>query len=65
MYPECLLLEDIALPPHPVAAGSFGDVYQAKLAGNDIAVKVIRMYKKSDMDKILKVSPRISIFLIY
>ncbi|KAF7984219.1 hypothetical protein HWV62_16018 [Athelia sp. TMB] len=50
-YPECLLLEGITLPPHPVAAGSFGDVYQAKLAGNDIAVKAIRIYKKSDMDK--------------
>ncbi|KAF7983227.1 hypothetical protein HWV62_23518 [Athelia sp. TMB] len=53
-YPECLLLRDTTLPQYAVAGGSFGDVYKAKLAGNDIAVKVIKIYQKSNMDKVLK-----------
>ncbi|KAF7984222.1 hypothetical protein HWV62_16024 [Athelia sp. TMB] len=53
-YPECLLLQDITLPQYAAAGGSFGDVYKSSLAGYDVAVKVIKMYKKSNMDEILK-----------
>ncbi|KAF7973304.1 hypothetical protein HWV62_15625 [Athelia sp. TMB] len=53
-YPECLSLEDITIPTIAVAGGSFGDVYKTQLAGEDIAVKVIKVYKKSNLDKLLK-----------
>ncbi|KZP29964.1 kinase-like protein [Athelia psychrophila] len=53
-YPECLLLQDITLPPHAVAGGSFGDVFKGRMAGCDIAVKVLKVYTTSNMDKLLK-----------
>ncbi|KAF7974055.1 hypothetical protein HWV62_13455 [Athelia sp. TMB] len=55
-YPECLALKDVTLPDyHIVGGGSFGEVYRGKMAGNDIAVKVLKVYQKSDKDSILKV----------
>ncbi|KZP29973.1 kinase-like protein [Athelia psychrophila] len=51
---ECLLLEDITISENPVQGGSFGDVFRGDMAGCVIAVKVIRVYQESNMDKILK-----------
>ncbi|KZP14187.1 kinase-like protein, partial [Athelia psychrophila] len=53
-YPECLLLEDITISQDPVEGGSFGEVFKGDMAGCLIAVKVLRVYQKSKMDKILK-----------
>ncbi|KAF7985869.1 hypothetical protein HWV62_43732 [Athelia sp. TMB] len=53
-YPECLLLKGITLPLEPADGGSFGDVYKCRMEGNDIAVKVLKVYKKSVMNEILK-----------
>ena len=56
-YPECLTLKHIKLPEYHVARGSFGDIYKGSMAGCDIAVKVLNVYQKSDMDTVLKVRP--------
>ncbi|KAF7983089.1 hypothetical protein HWV62_24015 [Athelia sp. TMB] len=53
-YPECLQLKHITLPEYYVVGGSFGEVYKGRMAGNDIAVKVLKVYQDSDMDAILK-----------
>ncbi|KAF7974062.1 hypothetical protein HWV62_13469 [Athelia sp. TMB] len=60
MFPECLTLKDVKLAPIPIASGSFGEVYQGKMANREIAVKVIKVYKKSDMDQIHKVNILVS-----
>lgn len=39
-----------------VDGGSYGDVWKAKFEGKDIAVKVLKVYQKSDIDKLLRVS---------
>ncbi|KAF7983540.1 hypothetical protein HWV62_21106 [Athelia sp. TMB] len=54
LYPECLVLEDMDLSSDPVAGGGFGDLYKTCVEGRDIAIKVLRVYQKSDMSKILK-----------
>ncbi|KAF7976136.1 hypothetical protein HWV62_7433 [Athelia sp. TMB] len=53
-YPECLVLEDMVLPPDPVAGGSFGELYKGSMGKRDVAIKVLRVYQKSDMNRILK-----------
>jgi len=40
----------------PVAGGRFGDVYKGRFRGREIAIKVLRVYQKSDMNKLLKVT---------
>ncbi|KZP29967.1 kinase-like protein, partial [Athelia psychrophila] len=53
-YSECLVLEDIIIPKDPVQCGSFGEVFKGDMAGCAIAVKVLKVYQKSNIDKILK-----------
>ncbi|KAF7975372.1 hypothetical protein HWV62_9703 [Athelia sp. TMB] len=53
-YPECLLLQGITLPAEAASGGSFGDVYRCKMQEHDFAVKVLKVYIKSDMKEILK-----------
>jgi hypothetical protein len=63
LYPECLIRDDIKfIGKYPVTAGRFGDVWKGTVssheapAGHDIiAVKVLRVYQKSDVEKVLKV----------
>ena len=49
------MLEDMVLPSDPVAGGSFGELYKGSVGERDVAIKVLRVYRKSDMNKILKV----------
>ena len=56
MVPECLVLNGIKVYGDPVAAGGFGDVYKGKYRKQEIALKVLKVYQKSDMEKLLKVS---------
>ncbi|KAF7982525.1 hypothetical protein HWV62_28142 [Athelia sp. TMB] len=54
-YPECLLLDSsIHLPARSIAGGSFGEVYKGTMSGNDIAVKMLKLYERSNMDDFLK-----------
>jgi len=54
LYPKCLVLDGIELIGNPVAAGGFADVYKGRLEGQEIATKVLRVYQKSDIEKLLK-----------
>jgi hypothetical protein len=38
-----------------IDGGGFGDICKGVLGGQDIAVKVLRVYQKSDKEKLLKV----------
>jgi hypothetical protein len=54
LYPTCFGLDDIQLVgEHPVAAGSFGDIYKGK--GQHVCLKVIRIYQASRVNYLLKV----------
>jgi hypothetical protein len=46
----------ILIGTDPVAAGRFGEVWKGRMAGHElIAVKILRVYIKSDAEKLLKV----------
>lgn len=57
LYPECMVLKGVKLTGvSAVDGGSYGDVWKAKFEGKDMAVKVLKVYQKSDIDKLLRVS---------
>lgn len=55
LYPDCMALKGIELEEDPVAGGGFGEVHKGRLEGRHIAVKVLRVYQRSDIAKLLKV----------
>lgn len=56
LYPECLFLKGIQIAgDSAVAEGGFGDVYKGQLGDQEIAIKVLKVYQKSDMQQLLKV----------
>lgn len=57
LYPECLVRDDIRLiGKDPIAAGSFGEVWKGTGSNDEvIAVKVLRVYVRSDAEKLLRV----------
>jgi hypothetical protein len=57
-YPECLALKGVEMEAHPVAAGSYGEVYRGLLQKKQIAVKVLKVYQDSDFVQLLKVAFR-------
>jgi hypothetical protein len=42
---------------NPVAAGTFGDVWKGIIRGESVAIKILRIYEKTDVDSHLKVIP--------
>ncbi|KAJ7278679.1 kinase-like domain-containing protein [Mycena rebaudengoi] len=54
LYPECLTLTGVDMAKDPIAAGGFGDVFMGKFRGEDIAVKVLRIFRETDIDELLK-----------
>lgn len=58
LYPECVVRDDIRLlGSDPIAAGRFGEVWKAEDSEKlFIAVKVLRVYLRSDAEKLLKVN---------
>ena len=38
-----------------VTAGSFGDVWKGEMQGHIVAIKELKVYEQSDIEKILKV----------
>jgi hypothetical protein len=64
LYPECLVLEGIDIIGDAVGGGGFADVFQGRLRYEEIAVKVLRVYQKSDIQKLLKVRLKYVIFVI-
>lgn len=59
LYPECLFLKGIEVVGNPVAEGGFGDVYKGQLGDQEIAIKMLRVYQRSDMQQLLKVTLKI------
>lgn len=57
LYPECLVLGGVeGLGKDAVAAGRFGDVFKAVIDNQSVAIKVVRMYLKSDVLELAKVT---------
>lgn len=54
-FPQCLVLSDVSLEDEPVAGGGFGDVFRGRLRGHEIAVKVLKVYKMSVVENLLRV----------
>jgi hypothetical protein len=55
LYPDCLIFKGIEFEGDPVAGGGFGDVYKGRLRGEDIAIKVLKTFRQTDMDKLRRV----------
>ncbi|KAJ6487044.1 kinase-like domain-containing protein, partial [Mycena sanguinolenta] len=49
LHPRCYALPDLELGKH-VAGGSFSDVYEGSLKGQDLAVKVIRAFNDTEVE---------------
>jgi serine/threonine protein kinase len=57
LYPECLVLTDVQLTgKFAVARGGYGDIWRGMFQGKPIAVKVLHVYERSNLVKLLKVS---------
>jgi hypothetical protein len=57
LYPQCIVLKGIEfIGEHAVTAGGFGEVWKGRLQGQIVAVKVLKVYETSDMQKLLKVN---------
>jgi len=56
-YPECLVLKGVQLQmgEHAVAGGSFADIWKGQIQGQAVAIKVLRVYRHSDVAKLMKV----------
>ena len=55
LYPECFVLKAIRIDQVPVTYGGFADIYQGDLLGQEICIKQLKVYQKSDMDELFKV----------
>lgn len=67
-YPRCLALrKEVFREPESVNGGSFGEIFRGHYQGHVIALKVLRIYKKTEADKILRVrvniKPHIQLFI--
>ncbi|KAF8068027.1 kinase-like domain-containing protein [Lyophyllum atratum] len=55
LYPTSLNLKHVEfVSEYPVAAGGFADIYQGRLRGQVVCLKVIRLYQTSHVDAFLK-----------
>lgn len=55
LYPRSLVLEGVTRNDYPVARGGYGEVHRGEFQGREVAVKVLKIYKNSDMGALLKV----------
>ena len=55
-------MDGIEILGDAVGAGGFADIYRGRLQGELIAVKMLKVYERSDIDKLLKVRPKFGIF---
>jgi len=63
LYPECLVLGGIEIMGDAVGGGGFAEIFKGRLQDQEIAVKVLRVYQKSDLEKLLKVTLKYGIFV--
>ncbi|KAF7325337.1 Protein kinase domain-containing protein [Mycena venus] len=58
IHPRCLTLPDLEKGRQAVDGGSFGDIYRGILAGQTVAIKMMRLFQQSDIDVLLKAFAR-------
>ncbi|KAH7924807.1 kinase-like protein [Leucogyrophana mollusca] len=59
LYPECLILRGVKIRgKEPVCGGSFGDIYKGEVAGQAIAIKIMRVYNATATEGAIKVFSR-------
>jgi hypothetical protein len=63
LYPDCLVLKGINIIGDAVGGGGFADIFKGRLRDQDIAVKMLKVYQKSDIEKLLKVTLKHMIFV--
>ncbi|KIM83936.1 hypothetical protein PILCRDRAFT_68714 [Piloderma croceum F 1598] len=55
LFPECMTLNGLKLAGRAaVAGGAFGDIWMGNLGGQQISVKILKVYQRSDKNKLLK-----------
>ncbi|KAF7762009.1 hypothetical protein Agabi119p4_10001 [Agaricus bisporus var. burnettii] len=57
LYPTCYTLDDIE-DISPKGAGGFCDIYQGRYQGQNLCLKVVRLYEKQDQHEMLKAHSR-------
>ncbi|EDR06697.1 uncharacterized protein LACBIDRAFT_299795 [Laccaria bicolor S238N-H82] len=56
LYPECIILKDVVHEDNcAVAPGHFGEVWKGKFRNQQVCLKVVKIYKQSDVHRLLKV----------
>ncbi len=65
LYPHSLLVGNIKRDDIPYMSGSFGDVYRGTFRGQAVGLKVVKIYKKSDLARIFKVNNSRKIYNIF
>jgi hypothetical protein len=55
LYPQSLVLKEVEKSDFPVAQGGFGEVYRGQFRGQQVAIKVLKIYMNANMDTIIKV----------
>jgi hypothetical protein len=63
LYPKCLVLKDVDILGDAVAGGGFADIFKGQLPGQEITVKMLKVYQKSDIEQHLKVALKSVIFI--
>lgn len=55
LYPSSLDIEEIEVEAWPFAGGGCGDIHKGRLRGQQVVVKLLRVYQTSDMEVLHKV----------
>ena len=63
LYPECLVLNDIEIIGDAIGTGGFADIFKGRLWDQEIAVKVLKVFQKSNIEKLLKVMLKYAILV--
>jgi hypothetical protein len=61
LYPECLVLEGIQILGDAVGGGGYADIFKGRLWDQKVAVKMLKVYEKSDIDKLFRVTLNFSL----
>ena len=58
IYPKILVQNSVTIHgSNPLTAGQFGDVWKGTFRGQQVAIKILRLYVTSDVSQYLKVGP--------